>query len=253
MSSLERSQLWQDLEKQIESTIGIVEKKSNSETEAFVRREMIAFLSSYQLARMRRDPVHVALSFFASLNFFSHTLASDLDWEVHLHCLKHISQVIRMVTSDLDKYSRSADSQIDSTAFANSLDECANVSSKFSRQLETANPIEVVFVYSDCLPTLLDVVSVNSCYDRVVIAEAAELIIGLKQNELLEPVLNQRSDSSTSSSSLLNSVSIETLEEILAENRLSSDLYSRHPVSILDDIMSSYQFDLDEDKAADCY
>lgn len=263
----------------------MIEKKSCDETEAFVRREAIAFLSSYHLYKLKRcissSLSSHARSLYASLNFFSHTLDIDLDWEVHLHCLKHIAQVIRLVTSDLDKYStrpRQKSSSSSSTSCdqisqaheqqqqqqqqnlddqqqqnetyyenLNNSNGCADVSSKFSRQLETANSIEVVFVYSECLPTLLKVVSPNSCYDRVVVATAAELLLDLKHNEPLMGVI-------ASSSPLDDSIiSIETLEEILAENRLSSDLYTRHPVFILDDVISSYQFDLDEEKAADCY
>lgn len=260
-----------------ESTIGMIEKKSCDETEAFVRREAIAFLSSYHLYKLKRciSSSH-ARSLYTNLNFFSHTLDIDLDWEVHLHCLKHIAQVIRLVTYDLDKYStrprqksssscdqisqaheqqqqqQNLDDQQNETYYENlnNSNGCADVSSKFSRQLETANSIEVVFVYSECLPTLLKVVSPNSCYDRVVVATAAELLLDLKHNE---PLMGVIASNSSSSSSSLDSISIETLEEILAENRLSSDLYTRHPVFILDDVISSYQFDLDEEKAADCY
>ena len=53
--------------------------------------------------------------------------------------------------------------------------------------------------------------------------------------------------------SLLESVPNENLEALVAESRLSSDLYTRQPIAILDDIISSYQFDIDDEKAVDCY
>lgn len=95
----------------------------------------------------------------------------------------------------------------------------------------------------------MSLVDLDSCYDRVVVGAAAELLIGIKQNEVLVSVLARRAGSSCP----LDSVGIESLEEILSESKLSSDIYIRRPMSILDDIISSYQFDMDDDKAADCY
>lgn len=219
-----------------ESTVQMVEKRVSTETEAFVRREMIAFLSSYYLNQNK-----YSITLFNSINFFSRTLASDLDWEVQLNCVVHLSHVIRSVTSDLDTYSKLRHEHKDK----NQPDDFSNVSSKFSHQLDRANPIEIVFVHSDCLPTLVHIVNDESCYDRSVVGAVAELLIELKQNDVLTSVL--------ASLDRLTSISIESLETILAETKLSSDLYSRQPLAILDDIISSYQFDMDDEKAVDCY
>ena len=51
----------------------------------------------------------------------------------------------------------------------------------------------------------------------------------------------------------LNKISIDSLKSKLNESNQTSDIYIRYPTMILDDIISSYQFDLDEEKAVDCY
>jgi hypothetical protein len=51
----------------------------------------------------------------------------------------------------------------------------------------------------------------------------------------------------------LNSITVEYLRAKLDEARQTSDMYSNNPVAILDDIISSYQFEIDEEKAVDCY
>lgn len=51
----------------------------------------------------------------------------------------------------------------------------------------------------------------------------------------------------------LNSITVEYLSAKMDEAKQSSDLYSSNPMAILDDIISSYQFEIDEEKAVDCY
>lgn len=144
---------------------------------------------------------------------------------------------MRQVTSDLDSYpTLMKPSVLD--------DEQFSFSQQFTRQLESASPIQIVFVYSDCLSTLVSLVTSTSYHDRSVCAAVADLLISIKQNDLLVSRLDCAS---------LNSISMSTLESIVAESKLSSDLYSTCPNAILDDIISSYQFDIDEEKAVDCY
>lgn len=52
---------------------------------------------------------------------------------------------------------------------------------------------------------------------------------------------------------LFYSASLDDLHARLQESKTTSDIYTRNPISILDDIISSYQFDLDDEKAVDCY
>lgn len=224
-----------------ENVIQMIEAKTASETEAFVRREMISFLSSYQLNRLRHTPqAQQSLALFDTLNFFSNRLLTDFDWQVQLACLSHIANVSRLVTSDLDVYTRRPLLRGDDTSDP----VCPNVRSAFSQQIETANLLDVVFVHSSCLSALLKIVQPDSYYDRCVVGAAAELLLGLKSNEVLMAVLPNPQ---------LKSMQIEQLDQIVDEAKLSADLYTRQPVSILDDLISSYQFDLDDDKAVDCY
>ena len=51
----------------------------------------------------------------------------------------------------------------------------------------------------------------------------------------------------------LNSITVDYLSAKIDETKQTSDLYSSNPMAILDDIISSYQFEIDEEKAVDCY
>lgn len=49
------------------------------------------------------------------------------------------------------------------------------------------------------------------------------------------------------------STSVELLKSKCEDSEMSADLYTRCPTAILDDIICSYQFEIDEEKDADCY
>jgi len=51
----------------------------------------------------------------------------------------------------------------------------------------------------------------------------------------------------------LISLDAQELNKKLTESSLTSDLYLRNPVAILDDIINSYIFDMDQEKSIDCY
>jgi hypothetical protein len=51
----------------------------------------------------------------------------------------------------------------------------------------------------------------------------------------------------------LVSLDPKELNTKLAESSLTSDLYLRNPVAILDDIINAYKFDMDQEKSIDCY
>jgi hypothetical protein len=247
--------------------IQLVEKQTSLETEAFVRREMVAFLVSYHSTHLRHLQQNTNspladessnLFFFTSINFFCHLVSIDLDWQVQLNCLDFIRFVFRLVTTNLDNYKTPnqkspAKKNITTTIADNQ--SCANVSSKYSGQFRASTPIEIVFFHSDCLKTLVNLVNADFCHDRSVLCYAADLLLKLKQNEVLCALLAKTSSPSESQNGfvLLNSLAVENLEAFVAESRLSTDLYTRQPVAILDDIMASYQFDLDDEKAVDCY
>lgn len=208
----------------------------STETEAFVRREMLAFLSSFHAWRSASSNQWL----LSSVNFFAQTLPAELDWECQLTCVDYLAGVVRSCTVDLDSYvrrPRDVDAAPDSTAVASCTQQA-------SRQIDSAPPVEVVFVYSDLLPVLLRMLDAGDYHDRGVLGAVARLVLSIKSNDVLVAQLRLGP---------LDALCVDRLERVVAEAQISTDLYSTQSSAILDDIISAYQFDLDDEKAIDCY
>jgi hypothetical protein len=238
-----------------------IEQMTLSETEAFTRRLLVNFLKSYRLYQFYKtfipsiDTINKANEdLWNNFNYFGYFLENEFDWQVQLYCIEYFKNVFSQAFALLD-----------------------------NGKLHN----EILFCLANCLKPLIK--SIDD-FDQQVVYSAVSLLIQLKQNiklveflvNLDEKLLKQEirpnhlntlkanlnaknikvsvySDKNNIEvdenwvKNFLNKISIDSLKSKLNESNQTSDIYIRYPIMILDDIISSYQFDLDEEKAVDCY
>jgi hypothetical protein len=271
------------------NVIQLVERSCCVESEAFVRREQLKLLSFYytnQLKlslRLAYEGEFSSLSLLNSLNRMSGILLTDLDWECQLNCLDYFQLVFDLIQSSM------SDRIAPSTASNDRRSERFSViTTKVNNELNNFTLAEIVFCLSDVLKSLVGCYS-SDYYDASVACAAAKLMLNLKASPAFSRLLpllvgfnenfafykknrdsnqkdtvaatdqknldglEQEKDEENYLNKFLNEIPLEQLEKRVAEAHLTSDYYTRCPMSILDDIISSYQFEIDDEKAIDCY
>jgi hypothetical protein len=238
-----------------------IEQMTLSETEAFTRRLLVNFLKSYRSYQFYKtltpsiDTINKTNEdLWNNFNYFSYFLENEFDWQVQLYCIEYFKNVLSQAFVLLDN-------------------------GKLNN--------EILFCLANCLEPLIK--SIDD-FDQQVVYSAVSLLIQLNQNiKLVELLINldekslkqeiRQNHLNTLKANLnakninvsvysdknnievdenrikdfLNKSSIDSLKSKLNESNQTSDIYIRYPTMILDDIISSYQFDLDEEKAVDCY
>jgi len=244
-----------------ESFLLQIEQMTLSETEAFTRRLLVNFLKSYRSYQFYKsltpsiDTINKTNEdLWNNFNYFSYFLENEFDWQVQLYCIEYFKNVLSQAFVLLDN-------------------------GKLNN--------EILFCLANCLEPLIK--SIDD-FDQQVVYSAVSLLIQLKQNiKLVELLINldekslkqeiRQNHLNTLKANLnaknikvsvysdknnievdenrvkdfLNKISVDSLKSKLNESNQTSDIYIRYPTMILDDIISSYQFDLDEEKAVDCY
>ena len=238
-----------------------IEQMTLSETEAFTRRLLVNFLKSYrsyQFYKTLTPSINTINKtnedLWNNFNYFSYFLENEFDWQVQLYCIEYFKNVLSQAFVLLDN-------------------------GKLNN--------EILFCLANCLEPLIK--SIDD-FDQQVVYSAVSLLIQLKQNiklvellinldekslkqEIRQNHLNTLKDNLNAKNikvsvysdknnievdenrvkDFLNKISVDSLKSKLNESNQTSDIYIRYPTMILDDIISSYQFDLDEEKAVDCY
>lgn len=239
--------------------ISLIETKSHQETEAFIRRESIKFQMKYHLyqfeSHLKTERIDF-LRFYKTLNHFAHFLINDFDWQVQMYCLEFIQSVFTLIFSEMEK------SGYKKLLLNLSLNE-------YDKPLTA---IETVCFASALFKSVLN--SIDD-YDQHVVHLTAKILLDINQNQkfisLLEMFnkkdsafwsqytksLGVRLDTTDDISNHLNDflglLKSEKLPRLFEQSTSTTDIYSAIPVSILDDIISSYRFDLEDEKHIDCY
>jgi hypothetical protein len=224
-----------------------IEQTCQQETEAFIRREAVHFLINYRAYQLKLLISHLSITDTQSekpekcdvnnrtvINFFSHLIMHDFDWQIQLYCLEYFESIVQNVSINfylLDK------------------------TSSLEPGLGNYTLIEIMFCLSDFLKALFS--SLNDC-DQHVVSKASSIILCLKQNKefvnAFENFCKKETNKSCYLDRFLNDADLDSeLAVHLEASKASSDIYIINPEAILDDIISSYQFELDDEKFIDCY
>ena len=192
-----------------------------AESEAFLRREYLKFLSKFYLFNTNENIVE----------YFCYFLLYDHDWQCQLYCIDYLDKV-------LDDLMRQKNGHVTGicASLAASTDDADQHVVKSSCQILTRLKLDSDFVHGL----------------QVLQKPILGLVDQLKQKLKWLAV---GSDQSVLSYDLQKfyEINLDTLEQKLIVSSQSSDLYETNPSAILDDIISAYQFDWDDQKAVDCY
>ena len=275
-----------------ETFIGECELMSLTETEAFMRRPCVKFLASYRSYSLSKwalleQSAEFKFSLWNGCNYFSYFLLNEFDWQVQLYCLEYYEHLFGLMSQLLDSnghlsllhsVSPSSTQQeiLDFTehsvieivckwsecfkSLVNTIDDFDQhvVQSAVSLLIKLKQNAKLVAILSD----LYGSNSSNSLEKKTITSYTTSLRARLsaKNGKLAVGTLDEINNNLQSESLdedkikiFLNSISVESLQAKLDESRQTSDIYTRNPLTILDDIIGSYQFDLDEEKAVDCY
>ena len=239
-----------------------IEDLSKKETEAFIRRESIKFQASFYLYNMEQNLISPSEKYFLKLaktcDHFSHFLVHDFDWQVQMYCVEFFQELFNII-------------------FAN-MEVCGYKKLLLNLITSQHNQHEPTIIEAVCFGSSFINSILNSLddYDQHVVNLTARFLIDLNKHDkfinLLED-FNKKNE--TFWNSYLNylqklnlNVSLEynenlsrflelrksdRLSKLLEESSQTTDLYAVSPVSILDDVISSYKFDLHDEKHIDCY
>ena len=227
-----------------------------------------------------------------SCNYFSYILSNEFDWQVQLHVVEYFKELVDCVTLLLAKYEPVFVTNKDSMAKCSSklvsdfakydpfevifyFSECLKslvksvgdfdqyvVHSAASLALELKENTSLVGLLKniDAKHNTLFQREVKSTYvdemKACLSAKKLKLAVGIDEQASSEIKLSDvvsGDDEENHLRKFIISISSEYLKSKLEESKQTSDIYIRNPVGILDDIISSYQFDIDEEKAVDCY
>lgn len=273
--SFNTSQL--DLESVIfdEKLLKLVENNCLHQTEAFIRREYVDFLVSYQVYQFDLLVKHLNIptaeinksnfNIRNVINFFSNLILHDFDWQIQLYCLDYFEIILGIISKSLDT---------NDCLVANLLNFGSNKTSQLltneisDTRLKLLNfsLIEIIFCLTDFFKSIF--LTLNDC-DQHVVGKVAQLILSLKKNQKINLLIQNFTNTKYSEAKdclSIDNKQIDYILKFLSESSLekelnlklensckTSDLYTRNPASILDDIISSYQFEIDDEKFIDCY
>lgn len=247
--ALTNSKQSHDFEPINDQFINAIELNCLEETEAFLRREYVLFLSSFKLNQFETVLNRLQTSqldnfdtkFLNSANYFSNLLITDFDWQIQLYCLGYFESISKHVNEN-------SDLSIAISAHQNMVTDS---------NLANFNIFEIVFCLSDFFKSIFK--TLDDC-DQHVVNKTASLILNLKQSvRIINLVRNYLTKTNAgrleqSIDKFMNDVNlVEKLHSVLKTSMLTSDIYTLNPASILDDIISSYQFEADDEKFIDCY
>jgi hypothetical protein len=280
-----------------------------TETEAFLRREIIQFLKSYHLYSFKLWLIylskHLQSNISASLssnvntyiwnfiNFFSYILINEFDWQIQLYSIELFQVLFELIFHFLDKYELNENLYL--------------TDDSSSKQFSKLNFIEIICCLSDFFKSIIKSLS---DFDQYVITQSASLLFNLKSNNKFIDILTrydkkhnqlfqndiksryihdlkmklkkdgklicvgaQLEDAYDNDENLpikklreddieddvnylkkfLDSINLIDLKQKINDLNNDSYLYKNNPINILDDIISSYQFEIDDEKAVDCY
>ncbi|RNA28903.1 hypothetical protein BpHYR1_038074 [Brachionus plicatilis] len=192
-----------------------------AESEALLRREYLKFLSKFYSL----NPNEYIGEFFCYFLLYEH------DWQCQLYCIDYFDTV-------LEDLMRQKDGHIAAicASLATSLDDADQHVVKASCQILTK--IKLNFDFGSVMQSLEE--------------PRSGLVSRLKQ-ELKWIAVGCEESVLSYNLEKFNGTSLDLLEEKLSISSQSSDLYAMNDAAILDDIISAYQFDWDDQKALDCY
>lgn len=191
-------------------------------------------------------------------NHFSTILVHDFDWQVQMSCIDFFQDLLKIIVTNMDKcgYKRLL----------------LNLSTNQHDQHEPTI-IETVCFGSNFLASILYGLD---DYDQHVVNLTARFLFDLNKydkfinlleefnkknepfwtsyfNNVLNTKLKVSLDYNENLSRFLALRMSDRLPRLIEESSQTTDLYVVSPESILDDIISSYKFDLEDEKHIDCY
>lgn len=266
--------------------IYMIQKISMIETEAFARREIINFLVHFFFCEFKsflskeldndENPRDELVTFSKRLrgvcNFFAYFLINEFDWQVQLNCSEFLMLVLTEIWQEKNlarltvKYNDQDYSLLEIVFYIShslkSLIKCLMTSKYFDKHVVAkCSQICLQIKQSASLMSILDDMNQKhpSLYEEDTSSEFMKKIKkDLHDSELELAVTGESEDPDYEEYSLShflesNSFSVESLTQKIADAYKSSDLYENNPIAILDDIISSYEFEVDPEKAVDCY
>ncbi|CAF0915347.1 unnamed protein product [Brachionus calyciflorus] len=197
------------------------------ETEAFLRREYLKFLTNFSLKRNLKVLIN---------EYFSYIVKYEHDWECQLICLNYFEKTIQNNLRNKDTVILSEGLECLIKALDDPDQQVVKKSCEIllwlkKKEIFTSKISEIVINKIDLIDQFKDDLSNYSL----------NLAVGCEDNYSIN--FNQ----------VFKELKIEYLEKRLVESSQTSDLYSLNRMAILDDIISSYQFDWNDEKSVDCY
>ncbi len=184
---------------------------------------------------------------------------SEFDWQVQIYCLDFFQDLWNIIFKHLDGCGYKA--------FLSSLEKNKFISSESSF-------IESLCIKSDFFKSILN--SLND-YDSSVVNLSAKIISNLSKNQsfitILEALIEKDeefwsnyyasfnsnsvdleiSDKSVSIKDFSNLIKTARVEKLIETSTNTTDLYTMNPLAVLDDLINSYQFHLEDETHIDCY
>ena len=241
-----------------------VERCCLREREAFVRREMMSFLCARHACALRRrrssssssssqleENIEIEQQRSA---FFAHFLLNDFDWQVQLHCIAHVRHLLLVIEEEKEK-----ELELELELLARVLHSLlASLDDQDQYVVQAAARLLLELKTNDKISRRLSTITETTMPDR------SDYVTELKRessplndaDEQMNVVVVDSHALAVACDSFVASTttSVEVLAERLAHSSTTGDFYALNgPMAILDDIISSYQFELDDEKAVDCY
>ncbi len=229
-----------------------------------MRRPCVKFQAKYYIyiieENFKSDRQDLSIADYLRIfNHFSHLLISEFDWQIQVYCLEFFQNLWNVIFKHLDI--------------------CGYkilLSNLQKSQISTSEPtvLELVFMGSDFFKSIL---SSYKDYDSSVVNLSAKVIFDLSKNkyfiDILEVLLEKDeafwsmyyenlnakigemeiSGKSKLFEDFSNLVKTTAVENLIGTSNNTTDLYTINPLAVLDDLINSYQFHLEDETHIDCY
>ena len=224
-------------------------------------------------------------------NFFVYFLLNEQDWQVQLNCLHFFEQIFEFISLNLpfntDLFTRTMNNAAETSEFAKCslADVLFHVSGTLKGLIKCINNSHYhdPHVVEKCCRLLLILkenerfmsmlseickkhnqlfqISLSSSYmvnmKLELIADGFEIAVGLPtevcSSAAMPQIVELDHDNENYINLFMNKLDLSLLNEKYSISKQTGDLYAQNPTAILDDIINSYQFDIDNEKTVDCY